>query len=281
MSFSQRMGLKPIRELIQADGMDTPLRNALWDALHLCVWSKAKNLVRYGHVSGSNVEMLIFQLWHRFFNLPIDKAPDYIGDAVEQVRQFHFGCDWNECYDLLEFCVTYAPDDLAKALTKFANVVLQEHISGYRIVDWKVTPITNSEEIESIQQALGNPAVNAGATAHFKLALQMLSDRKAPDHRNSIKESISGVEAICKELTKDPSATLGQALKPLEDKGLLHPALKSALSKLYGYTSDSSGIRHAMLDEPSLTFADSKFMLVACTAFANYLIEESRSTAVS
>lgn len=281
MLFSQRMGLKPIRELIQTDGMDTPLRNALWDALHLCLWSEAKNSMRYDQVHESNVEILILQLWYRFFNLPIDKAPDYISDAVEQVRKFHFDRDWNECYDLLEFCVKFAPDDIAKSLVKFANRVLQEHLSGYRIVDKQVTPITSPEEIESIQQALGNPAVNAGAIAHFKLALQMLSDRKAPDHRNSIKESISAVEAICKELTKDPSATLGKTLKPLEEKGLIHPSLKSALSKLYGYTSDSSGIRHAMLDEPSLTFADSKFMLVACTAFANYLIDKSLSTAVS
>ncbi|WP_426787922.1 AbiJ-NTD4 domain-containing protein [Xanthomonas campestris] len=281
MSFSQRMGLKPIGELIQTDGIDTPLRNALWDALHLCIWSEAKNPVRYGQVTGSNVETLILQLWHRFFHLPLDRVPDYIGDAVEHVRKFHFGCDWNECYDLLEFCVTHAPDGLSASLTRFANRVLQEHLSGYRIVDGLVTPITSSEEIESIQQALSNPAINAGAAAHFKLALQMLSDRKAPDHRNSIKESISAVEAICKELTNYPSATLGQALKPLEDKGLIHPALKSALSKIYGYTSDSGGIRHAMLDESSLSFADSKFMLVACTAFANYLIDKSRSTAVS
>jgi len=52
----------------------------------------------------------------------------------------------------------------------------------------------------------------------------------------------------------------------------LHGALKSALLSLYGYTSDENGIRHAMLDEPDLEFAEAKFMLVACSAFANYIV---------
>ena len=51
----------------------------------------------------------------------------------------------------------------------------------------------------------------------------------------------------------------------------LHGALKSAFNSLYGFTSDSNGIRHALLDETNLTFDDAKFMLVTCSAFVNYL----------
>jgi len=40
---------------------------------------------------------------------------------------------------------------------------------------------------------------------------------------------------------------------------------------MYGYTSDEDGIRHAMLEEPDVGFEDAKFMLVACSAFINYL----------
>jgi hypothetical protein len=49
------------------------------------------------------------------------------------------------------------------------------------------------------------------------------------------------------------------------------------LSALYGYTSDSSGIRHALQDEPNLDFVDAKFMLVACSAFVNYLTDKAAS----
>lgn len=51
----------------------------------------------------------------------------------------------------------------------------------------------------------------------------------------------------------------------------MHPALKGSFEKLYGYTSDAEGIRHALLDEPNLDFEDAKFMLVSCSAFVNYL----------
>ncbi|WP_198032458.1 AbiJ-NTD4 domain-containing protein, partial [Aerolutibacter daejeonensis] len=197
------------------------------------------------------------------------------------VEPHYFSSPWNECYDMIEFCVSYAPENMSKALVRMSNRVLEEHISGYRLINGQIAPITSEDEISSIESAIGNSALNAGARAHFRSALEKLSDRAAPDHRNSIKESISAVEAVCQQITGAPSATLGQALKPLEDKGLIHPALKSALSKLYGYTSDSGGIRHAMLEETSITFVDSKFMLVACTAFVNYLIDKSRLAAAS
>lgn len=103
-----------------------------------------------------------------------------------------------------------------------------------------------------------------------------MSDRQNPDYRNSIKESISSVESICKIVTKNDKASLGQALKLIEDQYGLHEALKKSLSQLYGYTSDGDGIRHAMLEESNLTYIDAKFMLVACTNFINYLIDKTK-----
>ncbi len=51
----------------------------------------------------------------------------------------------------------------------------------------------------------------------------------------------------------------------------MHPALEAAFTKLYDYTSDAKGIRHALLDEDRVTFEEAKFMLVACSAFVNYV----------
>lgn len=107
---------------------------------------------------------------------------------------------------------------------------------------------------------------------HLLSSLNLLSNRENPDYRNSIKESISAVEAVCQVFTNDPKVELGTALKVLEDKMGLHGALKNGFRSLYGYTSDADGIRHAMLEVSNLTFIDAKFMLVACTAFINYII---------
>ena len=96
-----------------------------------------------------------------------------------------------------------------------------------------------------------------------------------PDYENSIKESISAVEAICCIITDDDKATLGKALGKLEQAGItIHGSLKSAMEKLYGYTSDENGIRHAGIDFKGASSEDAKYMLVTCSAFVNYLMEK-------
>ena len=95
-----------------------------------------------------------------------------------------------------------------------------------------------------------------------------------------MKESISAVEAICKLITGDPKATLGKALKEIENKVELRPALKKAFVNLYGYSSNEKGIRHSLLDEPNLDSEDARFMLVSCSAFINYLILKSSKVGI-
>ena len=138
-----------------------------------------------------------------------------------------------------------------------------------------MTPITSTEELASIEDGLKLTDRFALVQSHLRRALELLSDRKVPDFRNSIKESISAVEALVQIVTGLSGATLGQGLKHLEANGLtLHPALKEAFGKLYGYTNDAEGIRHALLEESNLVFDDAKFMLVCCSAFVNFVISK-------
>jgi hypothetical protein len=105
--------------------------------------------------------------------------------------------------------------------------------------------------------------------------MNLLYDRKMPDYRNSAKESISAVEALCKEISGQDKATLSDAIKTLSKDSKYHPAFLKALDKLYAYTNDSSGIRHSLLDEDVVDFADAKFMLLACSSFVNYVRTKS------
>ena len=76
-------------------------------------------------------------------------------------------------------------------------------------------------------------------------------------------------------MSGDDKATLGEALKQMEKQKRIHPALREAFSKLYGYTTDQGGIRHAEgLFESNVTFEEAKFMLVICSTFINYIIAE-------
>lgn len=60
----------------------------------------------------------------------------------------------------------------------------------------------------------------------------------------------------------------------MENEGIhLHIAFKEGIIKLYGWTSDDGGIRHALMDgDSSVTENEARFMLVLCSAYVNYLI---------
>lgn len=72
---------------------------------------------------------------------------------------------------------------------------------------------------------------------------------------------------------------LSKALKKLEQKISIHPAMKNAFIALYAYTSDGKGIRHALLDDSTAKVdeTDALFMLGACAAFVSYPINKARA----
>ncbi|SCL74587.1 hypothetical protein L21_0467 [Methanoculleus chikugoensis] len=78
---------------------------------------------------------------------------------------------------------------------------------------------------------------------------------------------------MCRVISKDKNATLGDALKLIEKQGKIEMGtpLKAAFLKLYGWSSSSEGIRHALQDQPNLTLEEARFMLITCSAFINYL----------
>jgi len=265
LTFGQRKGLGPIKNVIQTDSMDSDLTNALWNILSVKVWDTKYFLYHQGKIG--SIARFSQTLWARHFHKPIDDRPSSPSDILRHIRNHFFTCDWFHVYEFLEFVVNYFSDD---SLTDAVNSVLEQELSGYRFVGGVLSDITNPQEIEMLQDALADSDF-PGVRAHLQRALELLTDRKNPDYRNSIKESISAVESLARELTGLPKAMLSDALNKAEISGNIHPALKESFVKLYGYTSDEQGIRHSMLDEPILTAADARYFLLSCTSFVNYL----------
>lgn len=284
-SFSERKGIKPIKSVIQIDSMDDALRNSLWNALTIYDWNSAKPVhpLRMRDPRSpskrEDVGILVKRLWMHYFKEPIDTLGDKRGDIPSRIRGYFFSCQWNEVYDFIEFVANNYPDQYVNSefITR-CNSILKRELSAYRFVGGKITRITSKEEIDEMEETLDEAPKTV--EIHVKRALDLLADRKSPDYRNSIKESISAVEAICKLITSDSKATLDQALKKIEQPVGMHPALKKAFTNLYGYTSDAQGIRHALMDELNLDFEDAKFMLVSCSAFINYLITKSSKAGI-
>jgi hypothetical protein len=266
-TFSQRKGLKPVSEAIQTESMNTELRNSLWNALDVALWSTEDYLYRqYGK---PYIDSFSKTLWFHYFKKPIDSRPARGARILEAIRDYFFQCRWFEVYDFLEFVVAHYSRTKPK-LPEYLNQFLERELSGFRFVSGHLTDITTTEEMEMLENALADTRFG-GVTAHLLRALELYANRENPDYRNSIKESISAVESMARIVADDLKASLADALKAIEKRGSLHPALKEGFVKLYGYTSDEGGIRHAMLDEPNLTGADARYFLLSCTSFVNYL----------
>jgi len=266
-----------VRTQIQLESMDESLRNNLWDALCLFYWNDVYDMPGASWLSyHKDMRTLFHALWHRHFAKPLDTLSSSWSQTYHEMREYFFQCSWNEAYDFVEFVAANYPLRVKNhEFREFCNGVLERNLSAYRFVGGEVTDITSEEEIAEIEVALDATAGLKGVNTHLRTALKLLADRESPDYRNSIKESISAVESLCELISGDENATLGQALKQIEKQAELHGALKGAFEKLYGYTSDADGIRHALLEEPNLRSEDAKFMLVACSAFVNYLLAKA------
>jgi hypothetical protein len=269
--FSERQGIVAVSSALQTEGMTDDLRNSLWNVFLTYLVEKRGFMDRdyaYNPPRGPEVIGFTRTVWQDFFKLPLDRVPDHPERMVSSLRHYFFTCNWYGVYEFLEVAVSQYRryTDFHSAI----NAVLERELSGFRLVEGQFIPVTNQQEVEALEEAIKDERF-PGVRGHLQTALTCLADRKNPDYRNCIKESISAVESMAREVTGDPKATLGDALKVLEKQKKLHPALKEGFSKLYGYTSDEQGIRHAMLDEPAITAADAKFFLLSCTSFVNYL----------
>ena len=184
---------------------------------------------------------------------------------------------WYDVYDFIEIHLSCLSDEERVERTRQYNELLETEKSGYRVVLGEVVPITNAQEIQEIERAAETPYDSVNH--HIQKALSHYADIQSPDYENSIKESISAVEAMCCIITdmSGAQATLGAAIRKLRDSGVhIHPAMTQAFSSLYGYTSDENGIRHGGIDFKNAPEEDAKYMLVSCSAFVNYLLEKWR-----
>lgn len=260
--FSERYGYVETAK-IQIEFIDESLKNRIWN-LFYCFEYDAP-IYKF-----SDIEYLMDKLGMQYEH-PVNYSRSH-QDNLNKLKYNLFNREWNYIYDFLEAYISILNKEKCLTIITAYNKILEEEKSGYRIIKGLVTPITNEQEMQSIENA--NKTKYDTVNIHMRKALEHYSDRKNPDYENSIKESISAVEALCCIITENNKATLGEAIKKIEEKLPLHGSLKDAISKLYGYTSDENGIRHAGIDFKGASSEDAKYMLVICSAFVNYIIEK-------
>lgn len=261
--------------------MSEALRNSLWNVL-LQLYEDRDH--RYWQRVAEHLATL-------FRKVPADQLPYRDHELRQWVKEYFYSLTWYEAYDLIEFVVhnhhdmtvvfygqSILPHRVSTAhLAAAINGVLERELSGFRLIQGSLVPISDPAEVQEIEDAAESAghAGLVGAREHIRTAVELLGKKPHPDYRNAIKEAISAVESVAKQIGGADTETLDPALRKLAEKVQIHGALRAGFSKLYGFTSDQGGIRHAILDEPSVGFAEAKYMIVSCSAFVNYLIVKS------
>lgn len=278
-----------MRKPFQTDSMDDDLKVSLWNCFERVFVSTMEQEWTFGTNSGKHgfTGSVLYPVWVDFFKWPLPGMPASGQWTLEKVREWYFGrATWNKVYDFLQFIANLRGDGSGssrdvgvrgKVFASLCNDVLERESSAYRFVGRTLAPITNEAEVQAIERACTpEDTLLTPISTHIETALKLLADREHPDYRNSIKESISAVEALCKVIAKDEKGTLGGVLEAVAGKVKLHPKQKDAFKALYGYTSDGHGIRHALKDDAEPEAEDARYMLVTCSGFVNYLIEKAR-----
>lgn len=276
VSFAQRMGLRPVRSLIQTDSLDDETRTELWNI----VWVTFKGLAQK-EMSYEPVNSITSSMWAWEFKKPRDEQPED-NRVWGQIKTQVLTAEWFDALDIIEAYVDYLErfsswrsDGIVPATVEALNHVFESNLVGYRFVGQKIMPLDSDVDADAIAEAIEASRDFAGARGHLQRSSELLADRKSPDYPNSIKESISAVEAVVRTVTKE--GTLGAGIKKLQAATItIHPALEGAWSKMYGWTSNANGIRHAAVEPADADQALAKYMLVTCSAFVTYLIEAGR-----
>lgn len=275
MRFSERHGHSPTPTVVQIESLDRDLRVSLWNVVSLFLWSPSEESGSLLLSSQHPLRVFFYLLYMNHFKWDVNEIEEYWPDNRRRLEDALDSRPWFAWYDFLEFCVQNYPRGDHAAFVDAANRTLEREMSGYRIVGDKVAQITSSEEVVSVESAMAHAGPLQPVSDHIRRAIELLADRQNPDYRNSIKEAVSAVETLSRLLTGDRRATLGSAIKKVDDSTGIHPALKDAFSKIYGYTSNEDGIRHAMMEGSDLGQEDALYMAVACSAFINYCVAKA------
>lgn len=266
--FSQRTGLVPVPPQLKLGEVSNEMRR-------LIDYSISKEI---GRVEVSGYDHCYFD--RKWIEVARDLHVKFFGQAVgsfenksytlkKQLERWVAGAPFGKLFDFVEFLVRHP--GCSKSLKTDLESAFVDARAAYRMVDGQIIAIGTDEQAVAFERAVSAADV-AGATAAKRHLVASGSALRRGDWADSVRESIHAVESVARTIEPD-AQTLGPALKSLEKNGYIHGSLKSAFEKLYGYTNDEGGIRHALIDDVArVDEVDALFMLGACASFTSYLI---------
>lgn len=275
-TFSQRYGYEPLPVPMQQEKLSDDLRRELWNVTRKLLLS----------LRGSNAlfttrfeegTLFIERVLGKSLKKPEDEISTSYEFAKDNFKNLILQGSFNEVLDLIEIMTNERRHD--KKLVNHISKLFETHAAAYWLdksnYPYKFLPRSNEAQGEATREAIKTIRDGGmeGAATHLRDAAAHINAQQFAD---SISDSIHAVESVARRI--DPkSNTLGAALKALEKKGLLtNGQLKTGFEKIYTYTNNEEGVRHAQVfkDSPDVGLDEAMFMFGACASFAAYLVNK-------
>ena len=272
LTFSQAQGYEELPGPLKLGELPREGRVRIWNVFYSSMFA-TRYFGDFEWVLGDDWEAILREKHIRIDNLPLDEWNSYFEHNRRQLRDSIEMLPFFRIFDTIQFVLRHhsCPSGFIDKISE----AFELSRLAYTIDDTPTPTI-----IPSVTAAEGNTIAEAmrtlreaglgGSAAHLRKAAECINGQEWAE---GVRESIHAVESVARQLDPKASQTLAPALKSLEGSGTLHPALKEAFTKLYGYTSNEQGIRHAHLNQDSANVGmdEAVFMLGACASFSSYL----------
>ena len=303
LTFSQKFGYEPLPKSMRLEVISEGLRAELFNLIHQFTMLKIQGK------SCSRIPLFqdqIIRALGKFKELPDRLFQEDINLLLYEYEMILIYGEFNHVLDILQIMVDWeltkmplVDDELKKALdeglqpvhdrpnivdelAETIKTLFEKHEAAYRLDmsthPYQFAPFSTEEQGNAVTQSIATLHTEGmkGAAKHLRDAIKHLN---AQQYSDAVTDSILAVESVARKIDQNASKTLSPALDSLQKAGVLrHPALIEAFKKLYGYTNDEEGIRHALIDKNSadVDVDETTFMYGACACFAAYLTSKQR-----
>ena len=280
VTFAQAEGLEDLPKQLNLKELDKKARALIWAS----VFRSYMRSTNSSHMITYMIEpwnTMLQDYWVECLEQDLDKWSSEVSTWSDKLSAIFKHPNYAVVLDKLQFFLRHP--NCPKGLHMGIEQALLKGHTAYRLLFPNyiptITPVGTEAEAHAVSQTFADLSSygSNSAARHLKEAVEFLNNDKPS---KAVSESIHAVECIVRKLVDDDSATLGQALLKLKKHDIhIHRGLEDGLKKLYGYTSDEKGVRHALAfgEESTVDEADALFMFGACASFVSYLLRKGRS----
>lgn len=273
-SFSDKNNIKPINKEILLIEFPKDTRKVLFNSLKVIIqYAQFNRRIDPDNIAQFFIEDIFNDIFRseRLYSVMSDVETTILQDPyydvlslTEKVCQAFY-----ETYNEYQNRIGYSTDYFSTF--DYMNEIFENEFIGYRFINEVLIQISNKDEQVSVENA--SSSSYSKINEHIIKASALLSETGVKDYKNSIKESITGLETLVNLCLEANGETLGKGIEKYFQNVEIHKDLKDSIKSLYKYASDEEGVRHGNNKESkNVNFDEAKFVLVTCSAIINYIL---------